>query len=42
MAHALGVKNAALTFSGDIIEMNRSKDLRALRGDLVFRAICGA
>lgn len=31
MAHALGVKNAALTFSGDIIEMNRSKDLRALR-----------
>jgi len=31
MAQALGVKNAALTFSGDIIEMNRSKDLRALR-----------
>ncbi|MBP6529035.1 MAG: DUF4230 domain-containing protein [Burkholderiales bacterium] len=31
MVHALGVKNAALTFSGDIIEMNRSKDLRALR-----------
>ena len=31
MAHALGVKNAALTFSGDIIEMKRSKDLRALR-----------
>ncbi len=31
MAHALGVRNAALTFSGDIIEMNRSKDLRALR-----------
>lgn len=32
MAHALGVKNAALTFSGDVTEMNRTKDLRALQG----------